>query len=197
MKKILFFCVISCIYSVSKSQDECGIFSNINNKLLLQFSVAEMNFTTNYYYQDTCCVALELFNESYLPKITNSNKILILESSFFISSDVKNQKISLVLDISNCEKRIFLNGKLIGYFSKNISNCFTNLLIKLELPNNLINYDNISNELTIQIYPNKYFDYKYVDSFLMENKYSDNYIFEHNFLPLKNTSFHENRSRKN
>ncbi len=163
------------------AQDECGKISNINDIFLLSYSVAEMNLSTNYYYLDTCCIALELLQNNILPKLSNKNKMLVIESSFYIDKIFENEQLNLIINISNCQKRVFINGKFIAYlFDSNIIN---NYLIKINLPNKLLNFENISNELTIQIYPNQNFDYKLINNYIMSNKISDNYIFRQNYFP--------------
>jgi len=182
MKKLFSLIIIIFLSNFVKSQDECGTISELNSKFLLIYSVAEMNYTTNYYYLDTCCIALELLQTNNLPKLSNKKNILVLESSFFVDKNLINQHLNLILDISNCQKRIYLNGNFIAIIGEN-NNLFKKYLIEIQLPNNLVKYNNISNELTIQIYPNQNFDYKLINNYILSDKLTDSFIFRQNYFP--------------
>lgn len=150
-----------------KAQDECGTISDLNEKFYLTFSFAETDYSENYYYEDTCCIALELYKFKAIPKLENTKKMIVFESSFFIEEKLKDEDIALSIGPMDYPSVIYLNGKYIASYGQFKTKYVSKIQFStsLELKKEYLNFGDSTNELTIQIYPrggvkpalNKYF----------------------------------------
>ena len=153
----------------------------------MDFTYAETPFSENFYNTDSSAISLEIYKNQAIPEKTFLEKsMFVFESNFNIDTNLKSEKLSLAVGSMDYPCQIFLNGIYLVSFGdiQNYKVSKIQFSTEVELPQNLLNFGDSVNKLTIQIYPNEGIKPALFKYFISSKEIIVKWIFYRNFVRI-------------